>query len=42
MDAFCLVDDFFAWKAKAMAKEIEVHVYPHVICADLLTQEKFD
>ena len=42
MNAFCLLDDFFAWKAKAMAKEIEVHVYPHTSCAELLTQEKFD
>ena len=42
MNAFCLLDDFFAWKAKAMAKEIEIHVYVHASCAELISQEKFD
>ena len=42
MNTVCLLDDFFSWKSKAMAKDIEIHVHPHTSCAELLTQERFD
>ena len=39
LNALMLFDEYFAWKAKQMAKEIEVNIYTH---ADVeLDEDKF-